>query len=659
MVDDHDKTDADLRATLLELSDAIAVAASERARREAVTAELERYRELALTAKARGAKKALRMRSPLSKRVARKVKNRAKGYLPDRSVRQLTGTAAGPNAGALPADLEADISTIFDPEYYAEKYRDVAASGLSPWAHFKGFGFKKNRRPGPLFDPNWYASPGEPNNPIRMQPLVHYLRKGYKAGHDPIPEFDSAWYLKTYPEVALMGMNPLVHYISAGAKHGCDPNPVFNSMWYLQQYPEVASAGMNPLSHYLVEGQADGRLPSPSGDVAVRVRPKKTPIRSISDEIERKYPYLASLRVAVTDAPVRVNMITDSLNSESLFGGVATAAIAAALWAQETGARLRVVTRRQAYSIEDLADLLEMNDIKLDQVPECIFIPEGPGDSLEISSDDLFLTTSWWTTNSTLKSIPPERVVYILQEDERLLYPSGDEQLRAQSTMNTLGIRVLVNTQGLLDHLIATGVENLRDTAVSFEPSFSLYPESESATAPDQKRQLFFYARIGNPRNLFQLGLEVLDRAIQDGVIDTTKWTINFAGSRIPRVEFSDGTIPEYHEELPWREYRNFISGIDLGLSLMATPYPSYPPLDLAASGALVVTNIWPGKQDLAKINDRSIAVDSDVESLVRGLAEGIRRVESGDVGTGSCVPYSPSWNENLQFAVSTLRGSS
>jgi O-antigen biosynthesis protein len=71
---------------------------------------------------------------------------------------------------------------------------------------------------------------------------------------------------------------------------------------------------------------------------------------------------------------------------------------------------------------------------------------------------------------------------------------------------------------------------------------------------------------------------------------------------------------------LGWREYGELVRGVDLGVSLMATPHPSYPPLDLAASGAAVLTNRFGLKQDLSEYSPNIICADLDTTSLLQGL---------------------------------------
>ena len=85
--------------------------------------------------------------------------------------------------------------------------------------------------------------------------------------------------------------------------------------------------------------------------------------------------------------------------------------------------------------------------------------------------------------------------------------------------------------------------------------------------------------------------------AIRQGIIDTSEWEICCAGQDIPDIVFSDGTRPVHSGLMSWQEYRDFVSEVDLALSLMYTPHPSYPPFDVAVSGGVVVTNKCMNKQ--------------------------------------------------------------
>ena len=552
--------------------------------------------------------------------------------------------ATPPGESAEP--ITDQVHRLFDPAFYLSTYPDVAAEGLDAWEHYTSSGAAEGRRPSPLFDPDWYLKANFDVASAGVDPVVHYLSQGWLEGRDPIPEFDTDWYLGAYPDIRSAEANPLLHFIESGAAEGRRPNPDFDTPWYLETYRDVAKSGINPLVHYILYGAAEGRRQGAGKDI----RP-----RPVAEVLVERLPSLRPLRVINAAGEGRVNLITDSVKSDSLFGGVATALIVAALWAERSNRRLRVVTRQAKPDASGLSKVLQLNGLRLSRSPELVYIPEQHGDFLEINRDDVFLTTSWWTTHSTLASIPASRIAYILQEDEREFYPSGDDRLRAGAVMNHPELLVIVNTQGLLDFLTESGLDNLRKTASSFEPSFSAYGGSSRVHRDGVARNLFFYARPNNPRNLFALGLQALEKAIEGGVIDTETWRIHLVGRDIPRVVFSDGSLPEYHETLSWPDYRRLLSQMDLGLSLMSTPHPSYPPLDLASAGCVVVTNTWPGKQSLSQIGTAIFEAAPTVDALVNALELGVQAVVHPQAGRELVAPYSSSWASNLSATVERL----
>jgi Glycosyl transferase family 2 len=74
------------------------------------------------------------------------------------------------------------LSNLFDPDFYRDRYPDVAASGVDP--------------------------------------IVHYVRWGAGEGRDPSADFHTASYKARYPELATGMINPLVHAL----QHRQTPN---------------------------------------------------------------------------------------------------------------------------------------------------------------------------------------------------------------------------------------------------------------------------------------------------------------------------------------------------------------------------------------------------------------------------------------------------
>jgi hypothetical protein len=264
---------------------------------------------------------------------------------------------------------------------------------------------------------------------------------------------------------------------------------------------------------------------------------------------------------------------------------------------------------------------------------EFLFAPFfDPHCEVDVTQGDIFLTTSWWTTKATLCGVHASKVIYLLQEDERMFYPYGDDRVSATEVMSRRDIQFLVNTKLLFDHLVLEGFDNFKTCAQWFEPSFSCLP-SMSYKKPEDvlekvskqiKRRFFFYARPNNPRNLFYLGLQVIDQAIREGVLDPDLWELVFVGKDIPAVVFCGDVVPTRIENLSWQDYMSLVSTIDLGLALMATPHPSYPPFDLASAGAVVVTNRFGVKTDLSMYSPNILCVEPELKELVMALRRAV-----------------------------------
>ncbi len=321
----------------------------------------------------------------------------------------------------------------------------------------------------------------------------------------------------------------------------------------------------------------------------------------------------------------RISIVTDSINSGSLYGGVGTAMIIAALLAESMNARLRIITRTEPSKPGNLQHVLGTYGIALQDDVEFVFAPFSNNyHEFDFFYGEIFITTSWWTTAATMASIPHDSIIYLLQEDERMFYSYGDDHLHCSTVLKSTGIRFVINTRLLFDHFTAEGFTNIVENGIWFEPAFPsevFYPRADKNRS---KRTLIFYARPYNLRNLFYFGLDLLETAVSRGIIDLEKWDILFVGKDIPKVIIGGTISPEIRENLAWAEYAELIGRVDLGLCLMYTPHPSYPPLDLAASGAVVVTNRFGNKRDLASYSANIVCEELCSESMLEALEAGI-----------------------------------
>lgn len=355
----------------------------------------------------------------------------------------------------------------------------------------------------------------------------------------------------------------------------------------------------------------------------------------------------------------RILMVTDSLAPSSFFGGVGTATLFAAQLANQRGAGLGLVTLAEDPYGSNLKEFFDLHCVQPPPHVEFRRVSLKEADRpLDVGSEDLFVTTSWWSTRRILGSIAANRIIYVLQEDERMFYPAGDEQLQAQETMSEPGLRVLVNSRLLYDHMINTGCPFLRERGTWFEPAF---PQRIYFFEPGDRSPLnfFFYARPNNARNLFSRGIAAINKAFTTGILRPKDWRFHFVGKDLRPLKIAGGSLIETAQRLSWNHYAALIRRMDLGLSLMHTPHPSYPPLDLAASGAVAVTNAFASKTSLSAYSENIICADLSVDGLVEGLAKGAELARNSELRLKNyhTQGLSRSWEESFAPPLSWLDG--
>ncbi|HVC40513.1 MAG TPA: hypothetical protein VND54_00890 [Candidatus Saccharimonadales bacterium] len=427
--------------------------------------------------------------------------------------------------------------------------------------------------------------------------------------------FDAAWYQANYPEVAHSGMEPLRHYALIGAAQGWDPGPRFSTDFYLEHNPDV-SRGTNALLHYLRHGAARGS----------KIAPSTVERQWLTLTLDQRFPNLRPLHVyASTSAPKRISMVTDSINSGSLFGGVGTALIFATLLARRMERPLRIITRSEPPTPANCRTVLEANGIPWKGDVDFVFSSRDTsnGRLVDVADGDLFVTTSWWTTWAVRASVDPAHIIYLVQEDERRFYPEGDDSIRCAEILADPRITRVVNSKPLFDYLFG-GPDRPRITPSWFEPAFPAFltPRDQS---PAGKSKFIFYARPNNLRNLYYRGIEAISGAIECGHLDPAAWDVLFIGRDLQPVALPGGVRPTLIQNLDWDDYQQLLRRMDLGFSLMASPHSSYPPLDLAAAGAAVVTNTFgPDKRSLDQYSANIICCDPDLPSLIAGIARGV-----------------------------------
>ncbi|MCL2595301.1 MAG: hypothetical protein FWD83_07265, partial [Promicromonosporaceae bacterium] len=179
------------------------------------------------------------------------------------------------------------------------------------------------------------------------------------------------------------------------------------------------------------------------------------------------------------------------------------------------------------------------------------------------------------------------------------------------------------------EHLIRAGAENLAQTGQAFEPSAATFAtDGRVCAVPDTSRNLVIETSPLSYR-LTDLALAAVDLAIERGYLAAGRWQIHLTGRDAPGIRLLDDTSPARLGILDWPAYRNLLATADLGLSLTASARPDYATNALAASGAFVVTNTWPGKPDLTTELNRVIMAVPNASALADAIGAAVARIEA------------------------------
>ncbi len=134
-----------------------------------------------------------------------------------------------PNASSRHQEMT-DLRALFDPAWYVDRYKDVAAWGGDPWQHYLESGAAERRDPNPFFAAQWYLENNKDIAAAGIDPFVHYVRFGAAELRDPHPQFDALFYVKEHPEARA---NPLAFHLKTGAALGWPTQPDVDISEYL------------------------------------------------------------------------------------------------------------------------------------------------------------------------------------------------------------------------------------------------------------------------------------------------------------------------------------------------------------------------------------------------------------------------------------------
>lgn len=346
----------------------------------------------------------------------------------------------------------------------------------------------------------------------------------------------------------------------------------------------------------------------------------------------------------------RLNILVPSVDVKHVFGGIATALKFYDQLCTYMNIERRIIVTD---SMVDPYSMVELTNYEIveamedsDKPRQIVCMSDRYGKTLPVRNNDIFMTTAWWTTY-IIKDVVEwqsehyqnnmKPVVYFIQDYEPGFYPWSSRYLMADSTYRSeLPMIAIFNSKLLYDFFKSNGYK--------FEQEYYFDPvlnerlkevlERKKGTVK-RKKQIMLYGRPSTQRNAFELIVESLQKwsRLQE---DAKEWRIISAGEMFEDIQLENGIRIESVGKMSLEDYATMMLETKAAISLMVSPHPSYPPLEMATFGIKVITNAY-GSKDLTSFSQNIISLkDCSSANIAKTLMNICQNEEDGVIDNNS-----------------------
>lgn len=359
------------------------------------------------------------------------------------------------------------------------------------------------------------------------------------------------------------------------------------------------------------------------------------------DEKEKKIPVMRERDVQALPASAiskpRINLVIPAINKDYIFGGISTALKFFDSFSEQDYDK-RIIVHDIPVSPEDLAAFPGYEYTNDDssshlQITDSVASKDR---KVLVSENDIFIASAWWTARSFYTVIDwqkqhyelphPHNLIYLIQDYEPGFYAWSSDYIGAESTYRSkMPVTAVFNSSELKKYFDANGYHF--DQNYTFEPILNDTLKEHLLNDPEKMRQkqIIIYGRPSVDRNAFDIIVYVL-RQVFGGREDASNWTLLSMGEQHPDIGIADGVTLKSVGKLSLSEYAKIMEESYLGISLMLSPHPSYPPLEMSSFGVKTITNTFATK-DLSDFNDNIISIkDCDPDLMIEALINELDR---------------------------------
>lgn len=334
---------------------------------------------------------------------------------------------------------------------------------------------------------------------------------------------------------------------------------------------------------------------------------------------------------------LRLNLIVPSVDKKHVFGGIATAIhFFEDLVCRFDHCKVRIISLDAPVCPENLAISGKYQIVKSDQDSkedfQLVEYCDRYQKSIPVWRKDVFISTGWWTAY-TIRSVllwqaehyhqKLNPLIYLIQDYEPGFYPWSSRYLMADSTYQMdIPVFAVFNSMQLRDFFSKEGYVFAKNWC--FEPVLNqklkqFLPSQNQKVS--KKRQIIVYGRPGTARNAFEVIVAAL-KLWASRQQDAEAWKVYSAGEVHPNIDLGNGLKLHSVGKLSLEDYARCMMETYAGISLMVSPHPSYPPLEMSTFGIRTITNHYANK-DISSFNNniislRSAAPENIAEQLCR-----------------------------------------
>jgi hypothetical protein len=326
------------------------------------------------------------------------------------------------------------------------------------------------------------------------------------------------------------------------------------------------------------------------------------------------YPELTPFKFSISkNSKKRLNILVPTVDPKHVFGGIQTALDLFSLFVKEFDVESRIITTDgvtdvlitknfNGYSLYNLEYSADDDPLQL-----LSGVPRDPG-ALIIRENDIFIATAWWTASHLQKIENFQKLhykwspkhIYLIQDFEPHFYGWSSKTLLALDTYKSDWIHIY-NTNLLKDYFASKKLSSSTSYSLKPELNFKIKSCLKKLNKTQKEKIVLIYGRPFAERNCNEILLESI--SLWRSMESSSNWKIISLGQNYDHSILEFLGI-EVLGKVDLEIYSSLLAKSYMGVSLMVSPHPSYPPYEMLAAGLLVYSNIYESKRILSTLSN-------------------------------------------------------